>query len=109
MSTGPPAPTAGPPVDPRLLRSASAVRWHLLVATGCGVAVTALILAQAWLVSRVVAGATPSWDPDGGVPGPGAELRSNRCKKLRFAAEPFLHPSSERGPEARGWGIPELS
>ncbi|BBG02326.1 MULTISPECIES: thiol reductant ABC exporter subunit CydD [Pseudonocardia] len=69
----PPA-AAGPPVDPRLLRSASAVRVHLLVAAGCGVAATALILAQAWLVSRVIAGATPQWGLDGGFLGTGAGL-----------------------------------
>ncbi|GAA1380122.1 hypothetical protein GCM10009613_03940 [Pseudonocardia kongjuensis] len=69
----PPA-AAGPPVDPRLLRSASAVRLHLLVAAGCGVAATALILAQAWLVSRVIAGATPQWGLDGSPIGPGSGL-----------------------------------
>ncbi|MCE0768542.1 thiol reductant ABC exporter subunit CydD, partial [Pseudonocardia kujensis] len=46
------------PLDPRLLRTASAVRTHLFVATGCGAALTGLILLQAWLVSRVVARAT---------------------------------------------------
>lgn len=46
------------PLDPRLLRTASAVRTHLLVATACGAALTGLILLQAWLVSRVVARAT---------------------------------------------------
>ncbi|MBC3192346.1 thiol reductant ABC exporter subunit CydD [Pseudonocardia sp. C8] len=50
--------TGGPPVDPRLFRAASAVRTQLLVAAACGVAATGLILAQAWLVSRVVAGVT---------------------------------------------------
>jgi len=43
------------PLDPRLLRTASAVRTHLLVAVVCGAALTGLILLQAWLVSRVVA------------------------------------------------------
>jgi ATP-binding cassette subfamily C protein CydD len=46
------------PLDPRLLRTASAVRTHLLVAIGCGAALTGLILLQAWLVSRVLADAT---------------------------------------------------
>ncbi|OLM14416.1 Transport ATP-binding protein CydD [Pseudonocardia sp. Ae505_Ps2] len=67
-------PAGGPPVDPRLLRTASAVRVHLAVAAGCGVAATGLILAQAWLVSRVVAGATPSFATDGTPIGPGAGL-----------------------------------
>lgn len=73
--TTPAAGTAtGPPVDPRLVRTASAVRVQLVVAAGCGVLATGLILAQAWLVSRVVAGATPSWGPGGAVTGPGAGL-----------------------------------
>lgn len=67
-------PSGGPPVDPRLLRTASAVRVHLAVAAVCGVAATGLILAQAWLVSRVVAGATPSFATDGTPTGPGAGL-----------------------------------
>ncbi|ALE83437.1 ABC transporter ATPase [Pseudonocardia sp. HH130629-09] len=57
-----------------MLRTASAVRVHLAVAAGCGVAATGLILAQAWLVSRVVAGATPSFATDGTPIGPGAGL-----------------------------------
>ncbi|WP_224388012.1 thiol reductant ABC exporter subunit CydD [Pseudonocardia sp. ICBG1293] len=69
---GPPA--GGPPVAPRLLRTASAVRVQLAVATVCGVAATGLILAQAWLVSRVVAGATPSFSLGGARTGPGAGL-----------------------------------
>ncbi|MBN9733960.1 MULTISPECIES: thiol reductant ABC exporter subunit CydD [unclassified Pseudonocardia] len=68
-----PAP-ASPPVDPRLVRTASAVRVHLLVAAVCGVAATGLILAQAWLVSRVVAGATPAFTGDGSPLGPGSGL-----------------------------------
>jgi ATP-binding cassette subfamily C protein CydD len=45
------------PLDPRLVRSTRAVRLHLAVTVGCGLALTGLILAQAWLVARVVAGA----------------------------------------------------
>ncbi|MDS1270668.1 thiol reductant ABC exporter subunit CydD [Lipingzhangella sp. LS1_29] len=44
------------PLDPRLVRTASAVRLHLLVTTGCALALTLLILAQAWLLARVLAG-----------------------------------------------------
>ena len=64
-----PAQVTGPPVDPRLLRTASAVRTHLLVATACGAALTGLILLQAWLVSRTVSGAT-----DGAAPSTLASL-----------------------------------
>ncbi|NMH97682.1 thiol reductant ABC exporter subunit CydD [Pseudonocardia acidicola] len=46
------------PLDPRLLRTARAVRVHLAVAVVCGGALTGLILAQAWLVAHTVAGAT---------------------------------------------------
>ncbi|TDQ53659.1 thiol reductant ABC exporter subunit CydD [Actinorugispora endophytica] len=44
------------PLDPRLVRAARAVRTHLAVTVACGVAVTGLVLAQAWLLARVIAG-----------------------------------------------------
>jgi ATP-binding cassette subfamily C protein CydD len=46
------------PLDPRLVRSTAAVRVHLAVTVACGFATTALILLQAWLVARAIAGAT---------------------------------------------------
>ncbi len=46
------------PLDPRLVRSTAAVRVHLAVTVACGFAATALILLQAWLVARAIAGAT---------------------------------------------------
>jgi ATP-binding cassette subfamily C protein CydD len=46
------------PLDPRLVRSTAAVRVHLVVTVACGFGATALILLQAWLVARAVAGAT---------------------------------------------------
>ncbi|TWF81371.1 ATP-binding cassette subfamily C protein CydD [Pseudonocardia hierapolitana] len=46
------------PLDPRLVRSTAAVRVHLVVTVACGFAATALILLQAWLVARTIAGAT---------------------------------------------------
>ncbi len=45
------------PLDPRLVRTAAAVRTHLAVTVVSGVLITGLILAQAWLLSRVVTGA----------------------------------------------------
>jgi protein-S-isoprenylcysteine O-methyltransferase Ste14 len=45
------------PVDPRLLRQARAARGYLAVALGLGLVGTALILAQATLLSQVLAGA----------------------------------------------------
>ncbi|GAB7098917.1 hypothetical protein JCM3263A_03910 [Thermobifida fusca] len=45
------------PLDPRLVRTASAVRVHLAVTVLCGVATTGLVLAQAWLIARVISGA----------------------------------------------------
>ncbi|MFW6641338.1 thiol reductant ABC exporter subunit CydD [Nocardiopsis algeriensis] len=45
------------PLDPRLLRTAGAVRAHLAVSVVSGVLVTGLILAQAWLLARVLSGA----------------------------------------------------
>jgi ATP-binding cassette, subfamily C, bacterial CydD len=47
------------PVDPRLLRRARAARGYLAVATCLGLATTALILLQASLVARLLAGAAP--------------------------------------------------
>jgi ATP-binding cassette subfamily C protein CydD len=46
------------PVDPRLLRQASAARGYLAVTVGLGLAGTGLILAQASLLARALAGAT---------------------------------------------------
>ncbi|MBR8740515.1 thiol reductant ABC exporter subunit CydD [Nocardiopsis sp. MG754419] len=45
------------PLDPRLVRTASAVRVHLAVTVAGGVLITGLILAQAWLLARVITGA----------------------------------------------------
>ncbi|MGW9347069.1 thiol reductant ABC exporter subunit CydD [Nocardiopsis flavescens] len=42
------------PLDPRLVRTADAVRAHLAVSVLSGVAVTGLILAQAWLLAHVI-------------------------------------------------------
>ena len=47
------------PVDPRLVRRARAARGYLAVATGLGLATTALILVQAGLVATLLAGAAP--------------------------------------------------
>lgn len=52
------------PLDPRLVRTARAVRVHLAVTVACGVAVTALILLQAWLLARAIAGATSGAGPE---------------------------------------------
>lgn len=45
------------PLDPRLVRTASAVRTHLAVSVASGALVTGLILVQAWLLARAVSGA----------------------------------------------------
>jgi ATP-binding cassette, subfamily C, bacterial CydD len=45
------------PLDPRLLRYAAAARGYLAVTVACGLAATALILAQAGLLARALAGA----------------------------------------------------
>ncbi len=47
-----------PPVDPRLPRYAAAARVGLAAAVGLGLAGTALVVAQAWLLARAVAGGT---------------------------------------------------
>lgn len=50
------------PLDPRLVRTASAVRVHLAVSVVSGVLITGLILAQAWLLARTISGA---WQGEG--------------------------------------------
>ncbi|WP_017580706.1 thiol reductant ABC exporter subunit CydD [Nocardiopsis valliformis] len=45
------------PLDPRLVRTAGAVRTHLAVTVVSGVLITGLILAQAWLLAEVITGA----------------------------------------------------
>ena len=45
------------PLDPRLLRYCAAARGYLAVTVGLGLAVTALILVQASLLARILAGA----------------------------------------------------
>ncbi|MFY0408369.1 thiol reductant ABC exporter subunit CydD [Solicola sp. PLA-1-18] len=54
MST-PTAARARGPVDPRLVRHSGAVRRHLVVVVALGTVVAVLVVAQAWLVSDVVA------------------------------------------------------
>jgi ATP-binding cassette, subfamily C, bacterial CydD len=44
-------------IDPRLLRHASAARGYLVITVGLGLATTALVLAQAGLLARALAGA----------------------------------------------------
>ena len=44
------------PLDPRLLRHARAVRTYVLITTGLGVLTTALVVVQAVLLARVIAG-----------------------------------------------------
>ncbi|MCW0215027.1 MAG: thiol reductant ABC exporter subunit CydD [Pseudonocardia sp.] len=62
------------PLDPRLLRTASAVRAHLLVAGACAAGLTGLILLQAWLVSGTVARATSMVGAAGSASDAGAGL-----------------------------------
>ncbi|MDH6237194.1 thiol reductant ABC exporter subunit CydD [Cryobacterium sp. CG_9.6] len=45
------------PLDPRLLRYATAVRWFLSIGAALGLAQTVLIVAFAWLLSHAITGA----------------------------------------------------
>ncbi|WP_285732345.1 thiol reductant ABC exporter subunit CydD [Nocardiopsis sp. ATB16-24] len=45
------------PLDPRLVRTAGAVRTHLAISVAGGVLITGLILLQAWLLARAISGA----------------------------------------------------
>ncbi len=46
------------PLDPRLLQQAGAARGYLVAAVACGVATTALVLAQAGLLAHIIANAS---------------------------------------------------
>lgn len=59
-----PRPMSGKPVDPRLLRYASASRWFFAAIAGIALAQTAVIIAFAWLLTRAITGAL------GGMPLP---------------------------------------
>ena len=50
-------------VDPRLLRHAGAARGYLAIVVPLGLTVTALVLAQAGLLARALAGAAPGAGP----------------------------------------------
>jgi len=58
------------PLDPRLLRYSAAARGYLAVTVGLGLAATGLILVQASLLARLLAGAATGT----GVPGMGTAL-----------------------------------
>jgi ATP-binding cassette subfamily C protein CydD len=51
------------PVDPRLLRHATAARAYLAVAVALGVVTTGMVLAQAELLARLLAGAARGSGP----------------------------------------------
>ncbi|QBI55704.1 glutathione/L-cysteine transport system ATP-binding/permease protein CydD [Streptomonospora litoralis] len=52
------------PLDPRLVRTARAVRVHLAVTVLTGAAVTGFVLAQAWLLAHVISGAAAGMGAD---------------------------------------------
>ncbi|MBG6058322.1 ATP-binding cassette subfamily C protein CydD [Cryobacterium sp. MP_M5] len=51
------------PLDPRLLRYASAARWFLLVGAALGLAQTLVVIAFAWLLSRAISLAVAGHGP----------------------------------------------
>ena len=58
-----PAPTSGKPVDPRLLKYASASRWFFAAIGAIALAQTAVIVAFAWLLTRAITGAIDGMPP----------------------------------------------
>ncbi|WP_243074068.1 thiol reductant ABC exporter subunit CydD [Microbacterium sp. SS28] len=54
---GPPARTRTPPVDPRLLKHASASRWFFVAIAAIATGQTLVIIAFAWLLTRAIVGA----------------------------------------------------
>ena len=51
------------PLDPRLLRYASAARWFLLVGAALGLAQTLVVVAFAWFLSRAISLAVAGYGP----------------------------------------------
>ncbi|MFK4807987.1 thiol reductant ABC exporter subunit CydD [Microbacterium sp. ZW CA_36] len=58
-----PAPTSGKPVDPRLLKYATASRWFFAAIAAIALAQTAVIVAFAWLLTRAITGAVDGMPP----------------------------------------------
>jgi ATP-binding cassette subfamily C protein CydD len=58
-----PAPTSGKPVDPRLLKYATASRWFFAAIAAIALAQTAVIVAFAWLLTRAITGAVDGIPP----------------------------------------------
>ena len=82
---------AGGPVDRRLLRQAGAARGYLAVAAGLGLAGAALILLQADLLSRALAGAARGTGASALAPVPRAapaRARDSRSACSRISAAP---------------------
>ncbi|WP_275575839.1 ABC transporter transmembrane domain-containing protein, partial [Microbacterium sp. B35-04] len=69
---GGPGQTSGKPVDPRLLRYASASRWFFVAIGAIAVAQTAVIVAFAWLLTRAITGAIDGMPPADLLPTLGA-------------------------------------
>ncbi|WP_347976400.1 thiol reductant ABC exporter subunit CydD [Microbacterium sp. ProA8] len=67
-----PAQTSGKPVDPRLLRYASASRWFFVAVGAIAVAQTVVIVAFAWLLTRAITGAIDGMPPADLLPTLGA-------------------------------------
>ena len=83
------------PLDPRLVRTTRAVRVHLSVTVACGLALTGLILLQAWLVARAVARApvlddSGSWTDVGGVVALVGVLGYNYLQERSHGREPCV-------------------
>ncbi len=72
------------PVEPRLLRHARAARGYLVVTAALGVVTTGMVIAQAELLARLLAGAARGT-------GPAAQTRGFNLRR------------SGRPPEKRGW------
>jgi ATP-binding cassette subfamily C protein CydD len=60
---GGPGQTSGKPVDPRLLKYASASRWFFVAVGAIAVAQTSVIVAFAWLLTRAITGAVDGMPP----------------------------------------------
>jgi ATP-binding cassette subfamily C protein CydD len=82
------------PLDPRLLRYASAARWFLLVGAALGLAQTLVVVAFAWLLSRAISLAALGRGPAELAPTIGALARMTAA---RAALVWLLEVAASRG------------
>ncbi len=86
------------PLDPRLLRYARATRAYLAVCVGLGVVTAGLVIAEAWLLARLVTGSFQQGESLAQLAGPMAALAAVLAARagLAWGSELSAHRASAR-------------